>query len=279
MRAARTRGRRAAGLLALAVAMGLLLVAAAPGAGGRLAERLERAEQRVEAVERHLDAARATRDRADGPTLAIDTRIERLERARERAVATRDELAGQVAEARRRAFARPWAGVGTPWTTARLGSRVLMQAEGPDGERGGLGAPLWRPSTLIGVPLAGTHTIGNWESDRALDLLVPAGTPVRAVEDGEVAWARRSRSRDPRFAGAMLTLRGRSDDYFYTHLSRLVVRPGQEVRRGQVLGRSGAANGTPHLHFAARSTDPLVLVGLRSAPGATGRSVDDERRE
>ncbi len=278
MSAVRESGRRIAALLALAGALGLVQIPVSLGAGGRLVDRLERAEQRAGAVERHLEAARAERREAAGPTPRLDARIERLERAQNRALTARARLAGQVAEARRRAFARPWAHVAMQRATPRLGSRGLMRATTPDDERAVLGAPLWRPATLIGVPFAGTHTLGNWQSDRALDLYVPVGTPVRAVEDGVVLWTARPRSRDPRFAGARLTLHGRVGEYFYTHLSRLRVRPGQQVRRGQVLGRSGTANATPHLHFAARVTDPLVLVGLRDAPGATGRSVEAERR-
>jgi murein DD-endopeptidase MepM/ murein hydrolase activator NlpD len=40
----------------------------------------------------------------------------------------------------------------------------------------------------------------------------------------------------------------------YAHLSRYDVIPGQEIRRGDVLGRSGATGKvtSPHLHFEVR---------------------------
>ncbi len=39
---------------------------------------------------------------------------------------------------------------------------------------------------VIGLPYHGTHTLGNWQSDNALDIRVPVGTPVIALADGEI---------------------------------------------------------------------------------------------
>jgi murein DD-endopeptidase MepM/ murein hydrolase activator NlpD len=41
---------------------------------------------------------------------------------------------------------------------------------------------------------------------------------------------------------------------WYAHLSRIEVIPGQEIRRGQVVGASGATGKvtSPHLHFEIR---------------------------
>lgn len=41
---------------------------------------------------------------------------------------------------------------------------------------------------------------------------------------------------------------------WYAHLSRFLVVPGQEIRRGDVLGRSGATGRVtaPHLHYEVR---------------------------
>jgi len=46
-------------------------------------------------------------------------------------------------------------------------------------------------------------------------------------------------------------------DYYFAHLDRTVVQPGQRVVAGQLLGYlgdSGNARGRPHLHFAVRKT-------------------------
>ncbi|MER3409777.1 MAG: hypothetical protein C4306_06705 [Thermoleophilia bacterium] len=46
----------------------------------------------------------------------------------------------------------------------------------------------------------------------------------------------------------------------YAHLSRIVVHPGQRVRAGDLLGYSGAANGVPQLHLAAKVGSPTALL-------------------
>ena len=127
-----------------------------------------------------------------------------------------------------------------------------------------VGPPLAVDTRVIGRPYGGTHTIGNWQSDRALDLAAPFGTPVHAVVDGVIGSRVGALSnRASRFAGMRLTLDGVHDSFFYAHLSRLMVAPGQYVRRGQVIGYSGSANGVPHLHIGVRVADPLLVFGLR----------------
>ena len=60
---------------------------------------------------------------------------------------------------------------------------------------------------------------------------------------------------DPRLAGLRLTVVGSTDQAYYAHLSRIVVRKAQHVRRDQLLGHSGTA-GVPHLHIALKRGDP-----------------------
>lgn len=47
-----------------------------------------------------------------------------------------------------------------------------------------------------------------------------------------------------------------------THLSKLAVEAGQHVKRGQLLGYSGSANGAPHLHLGVEHGDPQKLFGV-----------------
>jgi len=86
--------------------------------------------------------------------------------------------------------------------------------------------------------------LGNWESDNAYDLGVPVGTPIYALTDGTVGenfGVQPTRPKD----GARLEIGGR----WYGHLSRIVVKPGDRVKRGQLIGYSGTSqNGVPHLH-------------------------------
>lgn len=118
---------------------------------------------------------------------------------------------------------------------------------------------------LIGCPYQGTHTLGNWESDNAVDLGVPVGTPVIAIWDGTIG----SRigaldSSDPHMLGLRLHLTdAHGRDSYYAHLSQLRVHAGQHVRRGDVLGLSGSANGVAHLHISVQPPGrPDDLFGI-----------------
>ena len=95
-----------------------------------------------------------------------------------------------------------------------------------------------------------------------LDLIAPAGAPVRAAAAGRVVWA------GPRdtFGDAVLLAHGRGVRTLYAHLSRVEVTLGQRVDQGQeigLVGASGRATG-PHLHFEVRvrgaAIDPLSTL-------------------
>ncbi len=124
------------------------------------------------------------------------------------------------------------------------------------------GYPLGIHGKVIGVPYQGSHTLfGNWESDNAVDIAVPVGTPVYATENGIIG----SRigalgGHDPHLQGLRVNLQGTNDSFYYAHLSRLAVHAGQRVTKGQLLGYSGSANGVNHLHFASENHDPRSYI-------------------
>jgi peptidoglycan LD-endopeptidase LytH len=87
----------------------------------------------------------------------------------------------------------------------------------------------------------------------ALDILVPRGTKVRAVEDGRVQKLFTSK------AGGLTIYEFDATQtfaYYYAHLDRYEdgLREGQMVKRGDVIGYVGstgnASPDAPHLHFA-----------------------------
>jgi murein DD-endopeptidase MepM/ murein hydrolase activator NlpD len=108
---------------------------------------------------------------------------------------------------------------------------------------------------VIGTPGVGTHTIGNWQSDNAWDIRIPVGTPIRADADGVIG-SRIGFLGSPkdkgRFAGQRINLQGQKNAYYYAHLSKITVKPGEHVHKGQIIGYSGEANGVPHLHFGVQ---------------------------
>lgn len=135
--------------------------------------------------------------------------------------------------------------------------------------------PLGRKPKLIqhSNQRGGTHdpniAPNNWESDNALDLGVPVGTDVLAVDDGTIGseFGPLS-SNDPRMAGLRLHLKTNSNEWYYAHLSKFAsgLAPGVKVKAGQKLGESGAAGGpppVPHLHIGCATGKPEDLLNIR----------------
>jgi murein DD-endopeptidase MepM/ murein hydrolase activator NlpD len=83
-----------------------------------------------------------------------------------------------------------------------------------------------------------------------VDLAANIGTPVHAAADGIVAVAQYAN----RYGKAILIDHGNGMTTLYAHLSSFEVIPGEEVRRGQLIGHSGATGRVsgPHLHFEVR---------------------------
>jgi murein DD-endopeptidase MepM/ murein hydrolase activator NlpD len=133
-----------------------------------------------------------------------------------------------------------------------------------DGTSGTASYPLARRGPIIATPADHrARPLGNWQSDNAIDVAVPAGTEVLAVGDGTVE---RTGGSAPRRGGGVIggynvTLRTADNGYFYAHMRRVLVRASEHVKDGQVLGESGYANGVDHLHFAVQHGDPMTVSG------------------
>jgi hypothetical protein len=133
--------------------------------------------------------------------------------------------------------------------------------------------PLGSRGKIIGLPDQGTHgksAPNNWESRNADDIAVPSGTPVYAVASGTIGSQIGSLdSTDPKMAGLRVHLVTTGNEFYYAHLSKLVVSAGQTVTAGQLLGYSGAATGVEHLHCASKKGDPAAWLGGQPQGGAS----------
>lgn len=168
-------------------------------------------------------------------------------------------------------------------TNPRIWSSVMRQLSGRGGaamgrDPGRKGAwPTAKHGKIIGTPHSGTHTLGNWQSDNAIDISVPNGTGIQAVLNGVVEKVKGGYSGgSSRFDGYQATVRfADGQRAFYTHLSKVNVKQGQKVKAGQVIGASGSANGVPHLHFGVEKGNPLDYIkgrgkGPMGGAGAKG---------
>ncbi|EOL9003024.1 murein DD-endopeptidase MepM [Cronobacter turicensis] len=117
---------------------------------------------------------------------------------------------------------------------------------------------------------------GRVAPHKGVDFAMPQGTPVLAVGDGEVVMAKRSGA-----AGYYVALRhGRTYTTRYMHLKKLLVKPGQKVKRGDRIalsGNTGRSTG-PHLHYEMwinqQAVNPLTAKLPRSE-GLTGSDRSD----
>jgi murein DD-endopeptidase MepM/ murein hydrolase activator NlpD len=83
-----------------------------------------------------------------------------------------------------------------------------------------------------------------------IDISGKSGTPVVAARDGTVTFAGR------RGGYGNLIIIGHADNYetYYGHLSAILVKVGDAVKRGQKIGLMGSTGKStgPHLHFEVR---------------------------
>ena len=88
---------------------------------------------------------------------------------------------------------------------------------------------------------------GNREFHRGVDIAARKGTPIIAPADSQVRFAGQRRH-----LGNTIVLRhGYGVDTVYGHLSEIVVKRGQKVKRGEtiaLMGTTGRSTG-PHLHY------------------------------
>jgi murein DD-endopeptidase MepM/ murein hydrolase activator NlpD len=103
----------------------------------------------------------------------------------------------------------------------------------------------------------------NGKSNDGINLAVPEGTPVKAAEDGVVAYS----GNELKGYGNLVLVR-HSNGYVtaYAHASELLVKRGDTIKRGQVIAKSGQSGevGSPQLHFEIRKgsspVDPLQFL-------------------
>lgn len=164
--------------------------------------------------------------------------------------------------------------LGTKTGRLRAGTEILVGVPTTAAPVSGYVYPLAVQGQIIGCPFAlgSTHSPlvppDNLASDNAVDIAVPVGTPVYAVADGLIgSQIGPLDSTDPRMAGLRVHLDTAGVRFYYAHLSRIDVFPGEYVQAGQQIGLSGSANGAAHLHFAQDVGNPAETVGaLGSCP-------------
>jgi murein DD-endopeptidase MepM/ murein hydrolase activator NlpD len=141
--------------------------------------------------------------------------------------------------------------VAEPQTTASLPSKAEEQPAGPS-------ADFRWPAR--GRVIAGYNGKGGNEG---INIAVPEGTPVKAAEGGVVAYA----GNELKGYGNLVLIR-HPNGYVsaYAHNGELNVKRGDQVKRGQVVAKSGQSGNvnSPQLHFELRKgstpVDPVPYL-------------------
>jgi len=123
------------------------------------------------------------------------------------------------------------------------------------------------PSSGKATPNFGERRIFNnkpCSSHKGIDIKVPYGTPVKASNSGRVVLAS-----DLYFAGKTVIIdHGMSVFTMYCHFSKIRVKRGKLVKKGEIIGEIGATGRVtgPHLHWGVKvsgiNVDPFSILSL-----------------
>ena len=89
---------------------------------------------------------------------------------------------------------------------------------------------------------------GCWKPHTGIDLAAPYGSPIMAADSGQVIWTGWDWSG---LGWAVKINHGNYIATIYGHMERFIVKVGQNVTKGQVIGYEGSTGAStgPHLHF------------------------------
>ena len=142
--------------------------------------------------------------------------------------------------------------------------------EGKSVQREFLKSPLGNVRITSGFGKRFHPVLKSWKMHAGVDYGAPTGTPVRAISEGVVKWAK---WKGPN-GNLVIIAHKNGHSSHYAHLSMIpeAIKPGVKVTRKTVIGRVGSTGRStgPHLHFglkrAGRFIDPLATDLMRSPP-------------
>lgn len=144
-----------------------------------------------------------------------------------------------------------------------LKREIFRRLSGSRGWKGSFTAPV---DNIVTEPFGVRRVFNNkrQSTHQGLDFRAVTGTPVRAMNSGEVILAR-----EMFFEGRLVVIdHGQGLLSLYLHLSEFKAREGDRVAKGQIVGLSGATGRvtSEHLHVAVRwqgsYLDPATLFTM-----------------
>jgi murein DD-endopeptidase MepM/ murein hydrolase activator NlpD len=146
-----------------------------------------------------------------------------------------------------------------------LGSATLAVVVGMIGTPHSVDAKSWKNRLkwpVKGKVIAQYHN-SVFGPHKGIDIAVPTGTKVRAAAKGKVIAVKKPKKKQLSY---VYIRHGKKMTTGYLHLSKVKVKEGLKVKRGEVIGRSGGKPSTrgagfstrPHLHLEVLKTDVQV---------------------
>jgi murein DD-endopeptidase MepM/ murein hydrolase activator NlpD len=108
---------------------------------------------------------------------------------------------------------------------------------------------------------------GDREFHRGIDIVADSGTRILAPADGVISGT----ARKPDYGKVVDVSHGFGYVTRFAHMSEILVKPGQRIRRGDVIGRVGSTGRStgPHLHYEVfrdgRRVNPWKYLGQRGS--------------
>jgi murein DD-endopeptidase MepM/ murein hydrolase activator NlpD len=134
--------------------------------------------------------------------------------------------------------------------------------EGKTLSRTYLASPVAFSRTTSGFAMRLHPIFQTMKAHLGVDYAAPTGTPAMTVGDGVVEFA----GVQGGYGNTVIVRHGNNHSTVYAHLSRIQVRQGQTVQKGQTIGAVGSTGWStgPHLHFEFRvngtHVDPQKVI-------------------
>ena len=213
---------------------------------------LVREKADLESVKKELDAAEVTmaekRAEADKLLAELVARGEEFEALIDESEDLQSDLMKQIAKKEKDLKAqeyKEWLATYVP-TTRPSGTDTTPSTQAPSSS--GWIKPL-KSYTFTSAFGMRVHPISKkWKMHEGVDLSAPQGTPIYAAKSGKVT----TTSFQAGGAGYYVSINhGDGFSSIYMHMTHYIVKPGDYVNAGQVIGYVGSTGGStgPHLHF------------------------------
>lgn len=235
-----------------------------------------RQAERIVMLESRNERLAQERQSVDQELLSLRGRVERLA-ARVHGLVGRAETEFPIERAK-----RPQGGAAIPVDAANADEMTRAEISQLDDHLDYLLPELERTlaretARPVGIPVGGVQDISSTygvrgnpfgrgrEFHNGVDFVVDVGTPILATGPGRVEAAGYEGPNGNRIS----IDHGYGYRSVYAHLSKIQVKPGEEVKRGQVVGLSGntGRSSGPHLHYTLyyqeRTIDPARYLKTR----------------